>query len=97
MDCPHCKSSNTRLCKKKTDLGYEQYRCRDCMRQYNERTCTPFNFIEYPTEIVMIAVYYYYRFKNSLDDVEELMLVRGIHLCHQTVSNWAQTFGIDLG
>ena len=97
MDCPHCYTSNTRTCAPKTTLGYQQYRCRACNRQYNERTGTPLNFIEYPTEIVMMVVHYYYRFKTSLDDVVELMLMRGIHLSHQTVHNWIQTFGVELG
>ena len=97
MDCVHCASRNTRKCKSTTKLGYDKYRCRDCGRQYNERTGTPFNYIEYPTEIVMITVYFYYRFKVSLDDVVELMLMRNIHLSHQTVHNWVQTFGVELG
>ena len=97
MDCAHCQSKNTHKCKSTTELGYEKYRCRDCGRQYNERTGTPFNFIEYPTEIVMITVYYYYRFKLSLDDVVELMLMRNIHISHQTVHNWEQRFGVELG
>ena len=97
MNCPHCNSTNTRLCPTKTVLGYEQYRCRCCNRQYNERTGTLLNFIEYPTEVVMIAVNYYYRFKVSLDDVVELMAMRGFYLSHQTVHNWVQTFGVDLG
>ena len=66
-------------------------------KQYNERTGTKLNFIEYPTEVVMIAVHYYYRFKVSLDDVVELMSMRGFHLSHQTVHNWVQTFGVELG
>ena len=37
MNCPHCKSNNIRLCKEKTDLGYHQYRCRSCGKQFNER------------------------------------------------------------
>jgi len=45
----------------------------------------------------MIAVHYYYRFKVSLDDVVELMSMRGFNLCHQTVHNRVQTFGVDLG
>ncbi len=45
----------------------------------------------------MLAVHYYYRFRTSLDDVVELMQMRGIHLSHQTVHNWAQQFGVDLG
>ncbi len=97
MNCPHCKSNNARLCKEKTDLGYDQYRCRSCEKQYNERSGTSLNFIQYPTEVVMLAVHYYYRFRNSLDDVVELMKMRGIHLSHQTVHNWTQTFGVELG
>ena len=83
--------------KAKTTLGYTQYRCRDCAKQYNERTGTSLNNIEYPTEVVMIAVHYYYRFKVSLDDVVELMTMRNIQLSHQTVHNWVQTFGVELG
>ncbi len=54
-------------------------------------------FIQYCNEIVMLAVHYYYRFRNSLDDVVELMEMRGISLSHQTVHNWAQIFGVELG
>jgi len=97
MDCPHCRSKNTRKINSKTALGYEQHHCRQCGKQYNERTGTKLNFIEYPTEVVMMTVFYYYRFKVSLDDVVELMTMRGFHLCHQTVHNWVQTFGVELG
>ena len=97
MDCPHCKSTNVRLCKTKTSLRYDKYRCRSCGSQYNERTGTLFNFIEFPNEVVMLTVHYYYRFKVSLDDVVELMSMRGIYLSHQTVHNWIQIFGVDLG
>jgi len=45
----------------------------------------------------MLVVYHYYRFKLSLDDVVELMATRGINLSHQTVHNWTQTFGTELG
>ena len=97
MDCPHCKSNNVLKCNSKTTLGYQQYRCRACSKQYNERTGSIFNYIEYPTEIVMIAVHYYYRFKVSLDAVVELMAMRNIHISHQTVHNWAHTVGVELG
>ena len=97
MDCPYCESTNFRVCKTKTNLGYNKYYCRDCESQYNDRTGTDFNFIEYRNEVVMIAIHYYYRFKVSLDDVVELMAMRGFYLSHQTVHNWVQTFGINLG
>ena len=97
MDCPHCSSNNTRHLDKKTNLGYQKYYCRDCCKQYNERTGTKLNFIEFMTEVVMLVVYHYYRFKLSLDDVVELMALRGFSLSHQTVHNWVQTFGVKLG
>jgi putative transposase len=83
MCCPHCKSKTTRKLTRLTVLGYRQYRCRGCSKQYNERTGTKLNFIEYPTEVVMMAVNYYYRFKVSYDDAVELMAMRGFRICHQ--------------
>ena len=56
----------------------------------------PIMYIEYPTEMVTLAVYFYYRFRNSLDDVVELMALRNIHLSHQAVYNWAHRFGVSL-
>lgn len=97
MDCVHCQSTSTKAMKQRTQLGYLQYRCRTCHRQFNERSGTPFNFLEYPTEVVMMAVHYYFKFKTSLDDVVLLMAMRGFHLSHQTVWNWSQTFGVELG
>ena len=80
MYCPHCKPKITKKIKKKTIFGYKQYRCCSCGKQYNERSGTKLNFVEYPTEVVMIAVNYYYRFKVSSDDVVELMAMRGLVL-----------------
>lgn len=73
--------------KRQTKLGYTQYRCQKCYRQFNERTGTLLNFIEHPTEVVMMALRYYYRFKVSLEDVVELMVMRGFHLTQQTIHN----------
>ena len=97
MDCPHCLSSKITEMNATTVLGYKQYRCQSCAKQYNERTGTKLNNIEYPTEVVMMAIHYYYRFKVSLDDVVELMAMRNISLSHQTIHNWVQTFGVELG
>ena len=45
----------------------------------------------------MIVVFHYLRFKLSLNDVVELMSLRGFHISHQTVHNWVQVFGVELG
>ena len=97
MNCPHCASGNTRKQTKLTSLGYKAYKCRNCSREYNERTGTAFNHTQYPTDVIMLTIHYYYRFKVSLNDVVELMLMRGFNISHQTVHNWVQQFGANLG
>jgi len=97
MDCLHCGSRDFYTCSNTTNLGYQQYRCRECKKQYNERTGTPFNFISHRTEVAIMTLYYYYSFKMSLDDVVIIMALRGFHLSHQTVHNWIQTLGINVG
>ena len=96
MDCPHCTSHKTTPLKTPTNLGYSQFRCGDCRRQFNERTGTPYNFLEYPTEVVMLTVFYYYHFKSSLVDVTKHMALRGIHLSHETVRLWSQKIGTEI-
>lgn len=66
MNCPHCESKNTYCRQNSTDLGYQEYRCRHCGRQFNERTGTVFNYFEYPTDVVILAVRYYYEFKTVI-------------------------------
>jgi transposase-like protein len=56
MNCPHCTSLTTKEQRKKTVLGYRTFRCSACQRIFNERTGTPFNFLEYPTDIVLLVV-----------------------------------------
>jgi len=85
MNCPHCNSKKTTQLKSTTLLGYQKYRCADCTKQFNERTGTPYNFLEYPTDVVNLTVFYYYHFKNNLVDVTKHMALRGIMLSHETV------------
>ncbi|WP_423062857.1 IS6 family transposase [Candidiatus Paracoxiella cheracis] len=97
MNCPHCDSSVTKGLKKLTSLGYKQFVCSDCGKQFNQRSGTALNFIMYPTDVVRTVVQYYYQFKVSLHDVVALMVMRGFHVTHQTVHNWVHRFGPALG
>lgn len=92
MSCPHCESANTRLLTTNTELGYRQFYCRLCCRKYNERTGTAFNFLEYPTDLVMLVVLWRLRYTLSLRDVAELCLLRGVTLTHETVRDWERRF-----
>lgn len=58
----------------------------------NERTGTPFNFLEYPTEVVFLVVLWRLRYKLSLRDVAEMFLERGFTFTHETVRDWEARF-----
>src|SRR6476659_495523 len=60
MTCPHCASTTTKEQTQKTTLGYRMFRCSACKHLFNERTGTPFNFLEYPTDIVLLKVDSFY-------------------------------------
>jgi putative transposase len=92
MNCPHCASATTKEQTKKTALGYRTFRCRGCKCIFNERTGTAFNFLEYPTDIVLLVVLWRLRYKLSLRDVAEICLQRGLVLTHETVRDWEARF-----
>ncbi len=85
MNCPHCASPSTKEQRKITALGYRTFRCSACRRTFNERTGTPFNFLEYPTDIVLLVVLWRLRYKLSLRDLAEMFLERGFEFTHEAV------------
>src|SRR5215211_8958841 len=88
MPCPHCASPATVRQPKTTTLGYQTFRCAACRRSFNERTGSPFNFLEYPTDIVLLVVLWRLRYKLSLRDLPEMFLERGFVFTHETVREW---------
>jgi putative transposase len=92
MNCPYCRSLTTKQCCKKTSLGYRTYWCQQCQRTFNERTGTPFNSLEYPTDIVLLVVFYRLRYKLSLRDLAEMFLERGFSFTHEAVRDWQARF-----
>lgn len=92
MNCPHCHSSHTTHLGRTTELGYPVFRCRECKRSFNERTGTPFNFLEVPTDIVFQVLLFRFRYKMSLRDVAEMFLLRGFEFTHETVRDWEERF-----
>ena len=92
MPCPHCCSNRITQLQRMTALGYAVFYCRDCCRTFNERTGTPFNFLEFPTDIVFQALLCQLRYKLSYRDVAEFFLVRGFEFTHETVRDWEERF-----
>ncbi len=92
MDCPHCHSTRTTKLQRTTDLGYAVFSCKDCCRTFNERTGTPFNFVEVPTDVVFQVLLCRVRYKLSYREVAELFLLRGFQFTHETVREWEERF-----
>ena len=92
MGCPHCSSVNTSQLAEKTSLGYYIFRCSQCKRKFNEWTGTPFNFLEFPTDIVLLVVLWRLRYKLSLRDLAEMFLERGFEFTHEAVRDWDARF-----
>jgi putative transposase len=88
MTCPHCESTATTERSDRTELGYRRFRCRDCQRVFNERTGTPFNRLQYPTDVVCLVVLWRFRYKLSLRDLAEMFLQRGLSFTHEAVREW---------
>ena len=92
MPCPGCSSLSTSELKAKTTIGYRRLSCRSCLRRFNERSETPFNFLEFPTDIVLLVVRWRIRYKLSLRDLAEMFLDRGFVFTHETVRDWEARF-----
>ena len=92
MTCPHCQSCEISPLSGTTDLGYPVFRCRSCRRKFNERTGTPFNHLEFPTDIVFQVLLCRFRYKLSLRNLAKLFLLRGFEFTHQAVQEWEVRF-----
>jgi putative transposase len=97
MTCPHCESTATTERADRTELGYHRFRCRDCGRVFNERTGTPFNRLQYPTDVVCLVVLWRFRYKLSLRDLTEMFLQRGLIFTHEAVREWESKLAPLLG
>ena len=93
MACPDCASTATTRRKGRTALGYRRFRCQACRRRFNGRTGTPFNDLQYPTDIVLLAVLWRLRYKLGFRDVAELLLERGFEVTHETIRAWEVPWG----
>ena len=92
MNCPHCQTDDTRKLDRATELGCVRFRCHRCGHQFNERTGTPFNHLEFPIDVVFQVVVFRLLFKLSLRDLVRMFLLRGYEFTHETVRDWEERF-----
>ena len=72
----------------RTAQGYIRFRCRECGRQFNERSTGLLNRTQYPSDVIALVVLWRLRYKLSLRDLAEMFLVRGITFSHEAVRDW---------
>ena len=96
MDCPHWGSGETSRRRRRTARGSRTSACRACRRTFNERTGTPVNDLQYPTDIVLLAVLWRLRYTRSFRDVAELLLERGFGVTHEAIRIWEFRFAPPL-
>ena len=72
----------------RTAQGYRRFRCRDCGKQFNERSESALNRTQYPSDVITLVVLWRLRYKLSLRDLPEMFLIRGIVFSHEAVRDW---------
>src|SRR6201994_802314 len=88
MRCIACGSSAVSERTERTAQGYRRFRCRDCGKQFNERSATLLNRTQYPSDVIALVVLWRLRYKLSLRDLTEMFLIRGIVFSHEAVRDW---------
>lgn len=92
MNCPYCAATTTRKRAKKTKFGYTTFFCPRCGHTFNERTGTPFNYLQFPIDIILLTVVWRLRYKLSLCDIAEMFLACGIPFTHEAIRDWETRF-----
>jgi len=92
VPCPHCAVTAIVAQLRRTALGYRTFRCPACRRICNERTGSPFNHLQYPTDLVLLVVLWRLRYKLSLRDLAEMFLERGFVFSHEAARDWEARF-----
>jgi putative transposase len=88
MDCVACGSAAVTERPEHTARGYRRFRCRDCGKQYNERSGGLLNHTHYPSDVIALVVLWHLRYRLTLRDLAEMFLQRGIVFSHEAVRVW---------
>src|SRR5689334_13417865 len=88
MDCVACGSAAMTERPDRTARGYRRFRCRDCGKQFNERSGGLLNHTQYPSDVIALVVLWRLRYRLTLRNLSEIFLQRGIVFSHEAVRNW---------
>jgi putative transposase len=88
MNCVYCGSEAVTERREVTAQGYRPFRCRECGRQFNERSGGVLNRTCLPSDIIAFVVFCRLRYRLTLRDLSEIMALRGIEVSHEAIRDW---------
>jgi len=88
VDCICCGSAVVTQRSDVTAQGYRRFRCRDCGKQFNERSRGVLNRTSLPSDIIALVVFCRLRYRLTLRDLSEILLLRGFTVSHETIRDW---------
>ena len=68
-----------------TAQGYRRFRCRDCGKQFNERSDCVLNRASLPSDFIAFVVFCRLRYRLTLRDLSEIMLLRGLTVSYECI------------
>src|SRR6195952_1107288 len=88
MECICCGAAAVTERPDRTAQGYRRFRCRDCGKQFKERSAGLLNRAQYPSDIIALVMLWRLRYRLTLRDLAEMFLQRGIVFSHEAVRDW---------
>ena len=88
MDCVGCSSGAVTERSDLTEQGYRRFRCRDCDKQFNERSDGALNRASLPSDIIAFVVFCRLRYRLTLRDLSKIMLLRESTVSHECIRQW---------
>jgi transposase-like protein len=76
MECVDCGSAAASERRDRTARGYRRFRCRDCGRQFNERSADVLNRTQYPSDVIALVVLWRLRYRLTLEDLSDVSRAR---------------------
>ena len=76
MDCVGCGSAAVTERPDLTAQGYRRFRCRDCHKQFNERSDGALNRASLPSDIIAFVVFCWLHYRLTLRALCEIMRLR---------------------
>jgi transposase-like protein len=85
MECVGCDSAAVTERPDRTAQGYRRFRCRDCGKQFNERSDSVLNRASLPSDIIAFVVFCRLRYRPTPRDLSHIMLLRGFTVSHECI------------